>query len=189
MKQFTRIDTIIQEVGNRFKRQVVIKRYRTEDGKEHEFTTIGKEGSHCGGVIAITPDKKAIVTYQFRASIEQWFYEMPGGGFRDGEDFQKAAERELLEETGYVPGKIEYLGESVWDSLNNTVAHYYLATDCVPHKDGASKDAEEHDQGAELRLISIDELIENAKKNRMTDPRAVLMAYDRLMELKKEAGA
>ncbi len=186
MKQFTRTKTIIQEVGIRFKRQVVIKRYRTEDGREHEFTTFGREGSKTSAVIAVTPDKKVVVTYQFRAGYDQWLFELPGGGLKDDEEFQAAAIRELKEETGYVPDAIEYLGESQWDAYNNTVAHYYLATGCVLSRSGDHLDAEESDQGAEVRLIPIDELIQNAKGNRMSDPRAVLMAYDRLMELKKE---
>ena len=46
MKQFTRIEpTTIYEVGDRFKQQVVVKRFRTDDGLEHEFTTFFREGA------------------------------------------------------------------------------------------------------------------------------------------------
>jgi ADP-ribose pyrophosphatase len=185
MKQFTRTETIVQTVGDKFKREIVIKRYRTEDGKQHEFTTFYNEGSHAGAIIAITPDKKVVVVRQFRPNIERWMFDIPGGLFNEGEDPQAGALRELKEETGYVPGNVEYLGESVYDAYINTVAHYYLATNCVLSIEGATPDIAERDQGEELCLISIDELIENAKKNRMCDARAVLMAYDRLQELKQ----
>jgi len=36
-----------------------------------------------------------------------------------------------------------------------------------------------------VRLISIDEFIDNAMHDRMTDPHAVLMAYDRLQKMKE----
>lgn len=185
MKQFVRIEpTTIQEVGDKFKRQVAIKRFRTEDGLEHEFTTTGKEGQRCGAVIAVTAGKQVVVMYQFRGGPERWMYDIPGGGFGEDEDAQTAALRELKEETGYEPGQVEFLGTSSRDSLSNVTWYYYLATDCTLGQ-GARHDQEESDQGAEARLISIDELIENAKKDQMTDPHAVLMAYDRLTELKQ----
>lgn len=189
MKRFTKIDSIVQEVGNKFKRQVVIKRYRTEDGKEHEFTTFGREDAQSSAVIALTPDNMVIVTYQFRAGYEQWLFELPGGVINEGEDPQVASLRELKEETGYMPGGVEYLGLSHWDAYRNIGAHYYLATDCVPSTDGDKQDKEESDQGAEVRLISIDELIDYAKRDLMSDPRAVLMAYDRLQALKREGAS
>ncbi len=187
MKQFTRIEpTTIQPVGLRFKRAVVVKRFRTDDGLEHEFTTWLQEGTHAGGVIAITPDKQVVTVRQFRPGPERWVDDIPGGGFHDGEDFQVAACRELKEETGYEVGRIEFLGTSFRDAYNNCTWHYYLATDCVPSKDGSRPDEEEDDQGAELRLISIDELIDNARHDRMSDPHAVLMAYEKLKALKDQ---
>jgi Fe2+ or Zn2+ uptake regulation protein len=49
MKTFTRIEpTTVYEVGDRFKQQVVVKRFRTEDGLEHEFTTFFREGAKVG---------------------------------------------------------------------------------------------------------------------------------------------
>jgi ADP-ribose pyrophosphatase len=187
VKTFTRVEpTEIQSVGDRFKRQAVIKHFQTEDGLSHEFTTWGAEGSRAGAAIASTRDNQVVITYQFRGGPERWMYDIPGGGIDDGEDPQVGVLRELLEETGYQPGSVEFLGTSCRDSINNTTWYYYLALACVPSTDGRQLDDVERDQGAEVRLISIAELIKNAKQDQMTDPHAVLMAYDRLMDLMKE---
>lgn len=186
MKQFTRIEpTLIQPVGDRFKRQAVIKHFRTEDGLEHEFTTWGSEGSRAGAAIAITRDNQVVITYQFRGGPERWMYDIPGGGINAGEDPETGVLRELQEETGYLPGSVEFLGTSCRDSINNTTWYYYLALDCELSGAGNQQDAEEQQQGAEVRLITIEQLIANARANKMTDPHAVLMAYDRLMDLKE----
>lgn len=185
-KQFTRIyPTTIQKFGEKYKNTAVIKRYKTEDGLVHEFTTVCGEDWVAAGVIALTPDFKVISVYQFRPGPEQWVYEIPGGGADPGEDPQDAAIRELKEETGYVPGTIEYLGMAYSDAYSNLQHHYYLALDCVPSKEGAgvAHDQEEHEQGAEVRLITISEIIESAKGGTMSDSCAILLAYEKLKEL------
>ncbi|HSX06900.1 MAG TPA: NUDIX hydrolase [Candidatus Saccharimonadia bacterium] len=186
-KKFTRIDTHdAQTFGNRYKRTYVLKRFTTEDGIEHEFTTIGKEGERAGAVLALTPDKKIVTVYQFRAGPERWMHDMPGGGIFSDEDPQLGVLRELKEETGYVPGTVEFLGTSSRDAYLNITWFYYFAMDCVLSESGRELDAEENDQGAQVRLISIEEFIDNAMHDRMSDPHAVLMAYKRLMKLKGE---
>jgi 8-oxo-dGTP pyrophosphatase MutT (NUDIX family) len=132
--------------------------------------------------IALTPDNQVVVVRQFRAAPESVWYELPGGGVEDGEDIEAAAKRELFEETGYQPTAITYLGANTIDGLMNGVCHSFLATGCVSVGDPA-RDQTEIDQGVETVLISIDQLIENAKTNQMTDAVAVLMAYDTLKEL------
>lgn len=183
-KNFTRIEpTVVQEVGLKYKRHTIIKRFQTEDGLEHEFTTINKEGTEAAAVIALTPDSKIISVFEFRPSPEEWVYEIPGGGVEPDEDPEAAAVRELKEETGYTPGTIEYLGKGYGGAYYNVLHYYYFATDCVLDKNGVSLDHEENEQGAEVRLITISELIESAKGATMTDPRAVLLAYEKLKEL------
>lgn len=184
MKTFKKVATSIQQAGGKYKRDVVIKTFQTDDGLLHEFTTFGSEHGTHGAVIAVTPNHEVVTMYQFRSGPERWLYELPGGGFHDGEDVQAGALRELREETGYQSTEVTYLGESCRDAYTNGTWHYFLATNCVPGPEGLDLDQEELDQGAELRLISIEQLIDNAKQGDMTDAVAVLMAYDKLMEMK-----
>ena len=184
MKTFKKVATTIQKAGGKYKRDVVIKQFQANDGTQHEFTTFGSEHGKHGAVIAVTRNREVVMMYQFRSGPERWLYELPGGSFHEGEDVQAGALRELREETGYQSAEVTYLGESCRDAYTNGTWHYFLATNCVPGPDGLELDQEELDQGAELRLISIEQLIENAKQGNMTDAVAVLMAYDKLMELK-----
>ena len=69
-----------------------------------------------GGVIivAVTPDDKLLLVEQYRAAIERKTIEMPAGLVGDlaesaDEHAIEAADRELLEETGYCAGRIEFL--------------------------------------------------------------------------------
>ncbi len=185
MKIFTRIEpTTIHTVGDRFKRDVVVKRFRTEDGLEHEFTTFYPEHQQGAAVIGLTSDCQVVVVRQFRPGRASYCYEIPGGGLEDADDenIEAVARREFFEETGYKPGGVEYLGVYSGDAYTNHSSHYFLATDCY-FAGEPPRDQTEIDQGVETVLISIDQLIENAKTNQMTDAVAVLMAYDTLKEL------
>lgn len=186
MKKFTRIEpTEVQIVGNRFKSAVVIKHFLTDDGLEHEFTTIGPEGRQGAATVALTRDGQVVVVKQFRAGREDWCYDLPGGRMRDDEDSETGARRELLEETGYTAGIMEYLGQYSWDGCNNLKAHYYFAENCTKNSTQENlQDQIERDQGAEPMLIEIDQLIEYAVSDKVGDATAVLMAYDRLQAYK-----
>jgi len=107
--------------------------------------------------------------------------ELPGGFVDKDENPEVAASREFQEETGYTAKDLIYLGNYNKDTYMNATWHVYLATGCVPSGNAQELENEEH---IEISLISVDQLIENAKTNKMTDAVAVLMAYDRLLALK-----
>lgn len=185
MKKFTRIEpTTVQVVGDRFKNQAVVKRFQTDDGLTHEFTTFNKEDGRAVAVLALTPDNRVVVARQFRPGREFFCDDIPGGGADEGEPLEDAARRELLEETGYQPGSLSYMGAYSWDAYANFTAHYFLARDCELAGE-PQREQVEIDQGLEVHLISIGELIEAAKSNKVTDAAAVLMAYDTLRELER----
>jgi ADP-ribose pyrophosphatase len=184
MKEFTRIEpTVVQTFGVEFKRNAIIKRFQTEDGKIHEFTTLYNQDDRAAATIAITKDRKVVTMYQFRAGPERWMYDIPGGGINKGEDAQIGALRELKEETGYTSDHVEFLGTSTREAYINATWHYFLAVNCTLSPQGRDLDTEEQDQGAEVRLISIAEFLDRAKHDEVTDAAAVLMAYDKLVEI------
>ena len=61
-------------------------------------------------VVAITEDDDVVLIEQYRHGIDRPTLEIPGGLVEPGEDPAHAAERELLEETGYAGEPAELLG-------------------------------------------------------------------------------
>jgi ADP-ribose pyrophosphatase len=160
---------------------VVVKTFEVPGtGKALTIATTPLEGSRAGHVIAITKDKKVVVARQFRHGPEKMMDEIPGGIIDEGEEPDAGTRRELLEETGYKAGTMEFLGTSSRDGYNNRTWYYYLAVDCELSKEGLHQD--EYEQ-IEVKLISIEQLIHNAKHDNMIDVAAVLMAYEQLKEL------
>lgn len=84
-------------------------------------------------VVPITADGQMILVRQHRHAAEQDFLEIPGGSTHSGvsEDPQRAAERELLEETGYESKQWIHCGTHYPNpALQNNRMHTYLAVDC-----------------------------------------------------------
>jgi len=180
MQPWKRIEpTIKHKIGYR---NLVTKTFVHPDGRTMEYTTINAEHSHCIATIALTPDNKVIVARQFRPGPEKILDELPGGGVEESDDdnYEAAARRELQEETGYSAGTMEYIGDVYKDSVTNTVWHFYVATGCTLHQDGQNLDDTEY---IDVHLLSITQLLDNARSARMTDTEAVFLAYDRLIKL------
>ena len=77
----------------------------------------------CAGIMLLNADGKVFVGQRLDAVVEAW--QMPQGGIDDGEDAETAALRELGEETGIAPDKVELVavapGEFYYDLPDDLV--------------------------------------------------------------------
>jgi ADP-ribose pyrophosphatase len=102
-------------------------------------------------VAAVTPQGRFLCFRQTKYSIEGLSLALPGGYLDAGEDPLPAAQRELLEETGYVAPEWEHLGSFPVDGNRGVgIAHLYLALGATPV---AERDADDL-EAQELLLLS-----------------------------------
>jgi len=66
--------------------------------------------SHPGAVaVVVETEKGFVLVRQYRKPLEEALWELPAGKLEQGEDPLSAAKRETYEETGYRPGRLDFL--------------------------------------------------------------------------------
>ena len=103
----------------------------TADGRETSREIV--EHSDCVAIVAVDADNNVLLVNQFRKPIEKELLEIPAGGIEPGEDPVATVRRELQEETGYLPRKVERLGGFYSaPGYSSEYLYLYLATDLIP---------------------------------------------------------
>jgi 8-oxo-dGTP pyrophosphatase MutT (NUDIX family) len=124
--------------------------------KPDKFSVIqAKDWAIVVPVIDTDKGRKFVMVWQWRHGSKCLSLEFPGGVFETGENPQEAAIRELQEETGYKPGRIEKLGElSPNPAIMSNKVHIFLAENLID-TGGQSLDDDEY---VEKTLVDIDEV-------------------------------
>lgn len=105
-------------------------------GERYEYTRLEPAGIGVG-IVGFNRAGEILLEREYRHGVGQVIWQIPGGLAAAGEDLQEAGLRELHEETGYAPAKVnaqtvQYLG-AVWDNpaLGTAMSHIYWARELV----------------------------------------------------------
>jgi len=121
-------------------------------GREHSFYIL--ESSPWVNVIPLTPEQDVVLVRQYRHGTGQVTLEIPGGLVEDSDTPEKAAERELLEETGYRASEVVSLGAVHPNpAIQNNQCHTFLAKDVFPV--GPQRQDEREDIEVVLRPVKV----------------------------------
>ena len=124
IEPWIKLHETILETGHR---KLLRRVFRMPDGEESVYDIKVEPQVVC--ILALTPEQQVILACQFRPGPEQILLELPGGCIEAGETPRQAAERELLEETGY-RGTIQFVSTSLDDAYTTLVRLNFVATDC-----------------------------------------------------------
>lgn len=130
-------------------------------------------------VVAVTPDKKLVMVEQYRFGIGALTIEPTGGMVDPGEEHLQAAQRELLEETGFGEGDWQYLGSvQANPAMHDNVCHMWLARDVVEVQ------SPQPDPGEAIRVhvMSVDEVRQAFNDGTLAHPLG-LAALSRVVQL------
>lgn len=146
---------------------------QTPDGREAEREIV--EHDDCIAVIAVDADDNVLLVEQFRKPVEKELLEIPAGGIDAGEEPIDAVRRELREETGFLPQKVERLGG--FYSAPGYATEYlylYLASELTP----SPLHAEDTDSIKVVR-VALSQIPELITSGRICDSKSIagLLAY------------
>jgi ADP-ribose pyrophosphatase len=131
-------------------------------------------------VFPLTEEDEVVLVRQYRPAIEGIELGLPAGLVDEGEEPEKAARRELLEETGYAGGEWEPLGSLASSpSLKDNWAHLYLTRGVTR---SAAPRPDEYER-VEVVLVPVGEITERISAGEIVSSSGVaaaLLALNRL---------
>lgn len=140
------------------------------DGSMKTFEKLSRNDTV--GVIAITPDGKFILTRQEQPAMKP-FLGTSGGIVDDNEDVSEAAQRELLEETGYESTDWELYSAVQPTTKIDWAVFIFIARNCKKTRE-PQPDSGEKVQTLEL---TFDEFIQTIKKEEFRDKELALKIF------------
>src|SRR5687767_2468667 len=128
-------------------------------------------------VLAFTPDDNVLLVKNRRYAIGQILLELPAGTLEKNEDPINCAGRELLEETGYLAGRLKALNTFFTSPGILSEKMYAFAAYDLQHARAAPEDDEE----IELAPTPLDEAIGMIREGLIQDGKtiATLLTYER----------
>lgn len=131
-----------------------------------------REGLIHPGAVAMVPvdsDGRLLLVTQYRHAAGRRLLEIPAGTLERGEPPLDAAIRELQEEVGMYPGRIEAIGGIfVAPGYTSEYIHLFVCTELR-----ANKLEGDHDEDIEVERLTLDEALGAIEDGRICDAKSV----------------
>lgn len=123
-------------------------------------------------IVALTEDSRICLVRQYRTALARVTVEIPAGKLDPGEDPLDCANRELMEETGFIADKMAFLTTIATScGFSDELIHIYLATGL--HFKKSSPDADEF---INVDVVPLEQLINAVLDGRIEDSKTIIGA-------------
>lgn len=110
---------------------IVSERIELPDGTRTDFDYLSEDESVV--ILPFIDDERVVVIDEWRQAVRRVNRGLPAGSLEGDERPRQAVERELAEETGYEPGRVEHMTSvEPANGFADAVFHYFVASDCTP---------------------------------------------------------
>ena len=153
---------------------VAVSTFEAPDGERFERDIIRSPGA-VGVVPVLFEDGVPVVVFvnQYRGPLDRYLLEVPAG-MRDVPDEppELTAARELIEEAGFSPGRLEYLTHYFSSAgMTDSGLHLYLATELSPVERDVHGPEEAH---MDVLRIPLAEAVEMVVRGEIEDAKTVI---------------
>lgn len=139
------------------------------DGEQAEFDYLTQEDSVV--ILPFRHDDRVVVIDEWRHAVGRENHGLPAGGLEGDEKPREAVARELREETGYEPGKVEFLTSvEPANGFADAVFHYFVAYDCQQ----VGERSLDTDETIEVSTTTFETLVEDLRNDELRDGRSAL---------------
>lgn len=111
-------------------------------------------------IVCLDENNNLVLVEQYRHGVSRLSLELAGGVIEEGQEPQEAAERELLEETGYASEHWRFIGKCATDPSNHSNYAYLFFADRAYLQGAQQLDAEEEIAVHTYPLSEIKNMIE-----------------------------
>ncbi len=142
------------------------------DGKTRIRPWIDHNGSVA--VLAINEEGRIAIERQYRFAIKTLTYEVPAGHREEGEEYDFAARRELLEETGYEAEQLRLLGYMTPAGSTSTEKTAIFVAQGL--RKVARQELDE-DEFLSVNWMKVEEVEDLVREGRIWDPKTMCALY------------
>lgn len=133
------------------------------DGSQGVFNVVEHPGA--AWIVPVTTMGEIVLVRHYRYTVDDWCWEIPAGGIKDGLSLEETAISELKEEIGGTASAIQYFGRFYTSNgISNEVAHIFIAS-------GVQLGEPKHEPAEvmEIHVIPIEKVLRMAHRNEISD--------------------